>query len=255
MVVKKQKDRRGTPKGKRCELSEARLLFMDRLKGLMDAKGDDQKSLAKAEGVGLSQQTISDYLSGAAAPKLESIIPIAKHYDVSCDFLMGVSPAPTKDVDIQELVRKYGLSDVSLKTLSSFVYCKDIMAMRSQDCLDVINALLSGSDVCHKIFELLYTILFVDMGDTTFNTMACKWGELDEKLSLPDLNGDEYRDVLLTVVGRHLEALRKKPTLSMREARLKRLEKIYLPQEPTTTSAPKSAAKKTDKPKSQKKGG
>jgi len=97
---------------------ELRKKFAARLSKLMRDKGVNQQKLAEA--VGLSQQTINDYLNSygkGAAPKLENIIALAKYFGVFCDYLMGVSDAPSPDVDFQDFARRYGLNETSLKKL------------------------------------------------------------------------------------------------------------------------------------------
>jgi DNA-binding Xre family transcriptional regulator len=97
---------------------ELRKKFAARLSKLMQDKGVNQQKLADA--VGLSQQTINDYLNSygkGAAPKLENIIALAKYFGVFCDYLMGVSDAPSPDVDFQDFARVCGLNETSLKTL------------------------------------------------------------------------------------------------------------------------------------------
>lgn len=66
--------------------------FPARLKELRIAHGLTQKDLGKAIDVG--RTTISEYESGKIAPKQEGLLRIANHFNVSIDYLTGVSNEP-----------------------------------------------------------------------------------------------------------------------------------------------------------------
>ena len=68
------------------------MCFPKRLKELRLANGLTQKDLAKAIEVG--RTTISEYESGKIVPKQEGLLKIANHFNVSVDYLTGVSDDP-----------------------------------------------------------------------------------------------------------------------------------------------------------------
>ena len=68
------------------------MCFPKRLKELRLANGLTQKDLAKAIEVG--RTTISEYESGKIVPKQEGLLKIANHFNVSVDYLTGVSNYP-----------------------------------------------------------------------------------------------------------------------------------------------------------------
>ena len=65
------------------------MCFSKRLKELRLNNGLTQKELAKAIDVG--RTTISEYESGKIVPKQEGLLRIANHFNVSVDYLTGVS--------------------------------------------------------------------------------------------------------------------------------------------------------------------
>ena len=65
------------------------MCFPKRLKELRLNNGLTQKDLAKAIEVG--RTTISEYESGKIVPKQEGLLKIANHFNVSVDYLTGVS--------------------------------------------------------------------------------------------------------------------------------------------------------------------
>ena len=76
--------------------------FNTRLKELRLEKGQTQKELANAIEVG--RTTISEYESGKIVPKQEGLLRIANHFNVSVDYLTGVSNTPA--------TRKQNVSDL-----------------------------------------------------------------------------------------------------------------------------------------------
>ena len=68
------------------------MCFPKRLKELRLAHGETQRDLANAIEVG--RTTISEYESGKIVPKQEALLRIANHFNVSVDYLTGVSDNP-----------------------------------------------------------------------------------------------------------------------------------------------------------------
>ena len=61
--------------------------FAERLRGLLVERRCSQVTLAKA--IGVSNATVSDYLSLKKQPSIENMMRIAKYFDVSLDYLVG----------------------------------------------------------------------------------------------------------------------------------------------------------------------
>ena len=69
-----------------------KIKFNIRLKELRLANGLTQKELAKSIEVG--RTTISEYESGKIVPKHEGLLKLANYFNVSVDYLTGVSDEP-----------------------------------------------------------------------------------------------------------------------------------------------------------------
>lgn len=65
------------------------ILFAERLKQLRTEKNLKQSELAQV--LSVDQRTISNWESEKNEPPLETIIKIAKFFEVSTDFLLGLS--------------------------------------------------------------------------------------------------------------------------------------------------------------------
>lgn len=63
--------------------------FKERLARLMESRGYCIRTLAEA--INITPATVSRYLSGARKPDIEYLVKIANHFNVSLDWLMGLS--------------------------------------------------------------------------------------------------------------------------------------------------------------------
>lgn len=86
-----------------------------RINTVLAIKNIKQKDLATS--IGVSDNIISYFVSGKRTPNTEQIIAISKYLDVSSDYLLGLSDAPTNDKDLQFICDYTGLS---LKSISMF---------------------------------------------------------------------------------------------------------------------------------------
>lgn len=64
-------------------------VFAERLKNLRDTKGQTQGEVGKA--VGKSRESVSKYEIGEREPDTEVIAAIAKHFNVSADYILGIT--------------------------------------------------------------------------------------------------------------------------------------------------------------------
>ena len=68
-------------------------IFIKRLLRLMEEENITQVELANR--VGITNVTISRYLSGERSPRIEIVVKLAEYFHVSTDYLLGVSPFRT----------------------------------------------------------------------------------------------------------------------------------------------------------------
>ena len=83
--------------------------FPSALRELMDAKRTTQNELA--DYLDKSRQAISYYCDGSSSPDWETIVRIAEFFDVSTDYLLGISDIKSRDVTIHSIVNGTGISE------------------------------------------------------------------------------------------------------------------------------------------------
>lgn len=94
--------------------------FAERLKSLREDNDEKQKDIAKL--LNVSSSMISFYESGIHFPRDEKLLlKIAEHFDVSMDYLMGMTDIP----NYREITKMFSdistLSQDSLKRLADYI--------------------------------------------------------------------------------------------------------------------------------------
>lgn len=77
------------------------MIFGNRLKALREARGLSRKAFAEAMGV--SYSTISKYENGERFPDLDLLRKFAVYFNVSADYLIGITPIPSAIAGEREL--------------------------------------------------------------------------------------------------------------------------------------------------------
>lgn len=123
---------------------ETRATFKNRFLELCGSK--TQQTIAEA--IGVSRATVGYYMSGDRSPDIEILSRIAKYFDVTSDYLLGLSDnKKAKNTDIGE---RLGLSDEVIESLSKPIniecldeafYKKDEKQELSQNIDKVFNDL------------------------------------------------------------------------------------------------------------------
>ncbi|MBR2029171.1 MAG: helix-turn-helix transcriptional regulator [Oscillospiraceae bacterium] len=95
---------------KDCDCSKS---FAEILTNLMKERETTQKELA--EHIGITRQAISQYTKGITQPTADIIVRIAKFFNVSTDYLLGVVSEKSADMDIQGACKFFGVSEKTVQ--------------------------------------------------------------------------------------------------------------------------------------------
>lgn len=90
-------------------------VFSQRLSELMKERHITQDTLATA--LGVKRQTVSLYKSGQSMPDAEQLKNIAKFFDVSSDWLLGLSEAKELNGELSQVCNYIGLNSEAVQTL------------------------------------------------------------------------------------------------------------------------------------------
>ena len=90
-------------------------VFADRLKGLREKTGLNQKECA--EKLNISRGSISFYENGERIPDIETIYNMATFFNVSADYLVGLTDLKTTDTKIRDICEFLELSEEAIYSL------------------------------------------------------------------------------------------------------------------------------------------
>lgn len=82
---------------------------------LRQLTGESQQDVADA--IGITRQTLNRYELGQRTANIDILKALAEHFDVSADYLLGLSNARTVKKDLQEICDEIGLSAASVEYL------------------------------------------------------------------------------------------------------------------------------------------
>ena len=103
------------PKKKKLTHETENDILAVRLRGIMAERNISQDDLGKA--IGKQRQTIGTYTTGQSKPDSESVARIAQFFDVSADWLLGISDSRSSNADIREFAKITGLSEIALNQI------------------------------------------------------------------------------------------------------------------------------------------
>lgn len=92
--------------------------FSDRLKELIDERKESGQTLrGLAKDLEVSLGVLSDWQNGNKTPRGDSIIKLAQYFEVSADYLLGLTNARTPDADLRTVAEYTGLSERAIVEL------------------------------------------------------------------------------------------------------------------------------------------
>lgn len=95
---------------------------MLRIKELREKSGIKQKDMANELGIGLS--TLSQYETGKREPDMQTVIKIAKYFNVSVDYLIRATPE-SNSADSEKLAEDAEDAELLNKTLNDLLQQQD----------------------------------------------------------------------------------------------------------------------------------
>lgn len=135
-------------------------IFKTRLKELRGCRNQTQV----AKEIGISRSALSYYESGERTPDINILYLIAQYYDVTADYLLGLSNIPKPDIDSAAISNKLGLNQCAIDNLSQIV--RSINEAPSNNSrilpfllLQTINMIISNSKISESLFNALFAEL------------------------------------------------------------------------------------------------
>lgn len=120
-----------------------------RLRDLMDSNNTKTEDFANV--VGVSSSAVRMWHTGYSRPDIEKIPMICSFFNVSADYLLGISEIPSSDIETRDICEKTGLDDSALLNLlriSKAVTTNDsyFSKLTAKEMLWFVNNLLKDLD-------------------------------------------------------------------------------------------------------------
>ncbi|MDR1892151.1 MAG: helix-turn-helix domain-containing protein [Oscillospiraceae bacterium] len=80
--------------------------FSDKLRALIEERDLTQKQVAAD--LNIAPSTVGGYVQGSSEPDFETLSRLAKYFDVSADYLLGLQTGFTATLPEEELLRVFG---------------------------------------------------------------------------------------------------------------------------------------------------
>ena len=139
-------------------------VFADRLSDLITESGKTLRQIASE--IGISYPTLSTYQNGIQKANIEALAKIANYFNVSADYLLGLSDAPTTDKTAAAAVDYTGLAPDTVKFLHTMhsVLGSDMFA-RAVDFLITDAQYKSGGSDYNPLLKAISVFLKLDASD------------------------------------------------------------------------------------------
>lgn len=105
----------------------------------------------------ISEGQISNYKNAKSAPSVENLICLAKFFDVSPDYLLGLTESTSQEAVDQEMSKKYRLSDKAMENLAKWK--KDSMSAFPFAASKIIDEIIKNEAFVSKIEIALNNIM------------------------------------------------------------------------------------------------
>ncbi len=105
----------------------------------------DKKQKELAEYLGVKPNVVSYFCKGSRVPNIEQIRKIAEFFDVSSDYLLGLSDIATADADLIGACKFTGLDEETIMILKMIVFISDVY--QNDSILNVFETIVKHKEL------------------------------------------------------------------------------------------------------------
>lgn len=112
---------------------------------------------------------VADIERGKTTPTIEDIKLISKKFNVSCDYLLGVSDIKSVEIDNKAINKKIGLDDSSVEMLTKLKRHK-----RYDFTIFVLNYIISYPEILRLLTNYLFSFIYNEINKKPFSHIPLK---------------------------------------------------------------------------------
>lgn len=167
-------------------------VFAKRLKSLFE--NSDKTHLKLAEyieqetGESVTRQAVGQWCNGNTSPNTRTIRIIAKFFNVSTDYLFGLSDQPTNDKDLAAVAEYIGITSKTVEIIKNRIIC--YLGSNAEDIKDVSSTFetIIGSyafiDLVMCCRDLAYTSKAIFENDSELSANICEYSNISDLLGI-----------------------------------------------------------------------
>lgn len=132
-------------------------ILAKRLEELSELKKDEDFTLSikrQAEDMDIPYPTFQKYYHATSECSISNLAKIANYYNVSCDYLLGITKSKSRNTKIQDTIRITGLSESAIEGLKRMHSNED----NTEYLIDAINLLITEP----YLLQLIHNYLLSD---------------------------------------------------------------------------------------------
>lgn len=171
--------------------------FPTKLRQLMDERGTRQEDLIDVLGV-KNRQSVTGYRDGSTLPTIDKIVGLANYFDVSTDYLLGLTDVASPDIGLKACCAYTHLSERAMKNLAK----ESLFTVNGNGAREALDDFLS-SEQFFKFFSAL-----VNLKDCVKFASGALQTSKDNNVYLAEVVMNAYRDLKLSVYELSEEATR-----------------------------------------------
>lgn len=172
-------------------------IFADRLVELRESRGISQQVLA--DDLEITRQSLSLYETAKRTINIDLLVKIAKYFNVSTDYLLGLNDNATTDIELKAVCDYTGLSEEASHLLNLLNQVKQLDIIDFQPpIIDIINSFFKEIDENYYCLFTLRKAININIKDDDEKLII----ETIKSISTSNINsqllsGRDYRDFLM----------------------------------------------------------
>lgn len=200
--------------------SEITKIFSERLEELTERKKDTDYKLSdkqQAEQMGIPYPTFTKYKNNTAECPISTVVKIARYYNVSTDYLLGLQREPTNDPDVIAVTEYTALSKEAAEKLNQIS-----LRNKATANIDTLSVMIENED-----FEYFLALLAAKMCNDNNSNEQIKTGNARINIKISALTEYEIGRIISEISTQMKDNYQRKyKTVDERQERLFRM-KMY----------------------------
>lgn len=134
-----------------------------------------------AKGVDVTRQAVGKWVKGESVPDVLTAGKLANFFNVSVDYLAGISPHKTQDINLSVACDYIGISVDVAKTIKDQIehFDTSMGAEYSIRCTEVVSKILTSD----TFWDIAQTLIYMNTDSNIYNEYCILWNQMEQERS------------------------------------------------------------------------